>query len=168
MTRNGMRAAVAGAVLCVLTLASAARAETPEEWVALGTRVHGFFGGFIPAGIRIGLDALDRLHAKPRELSVLYYEGATAPCPCIVDGVMLAVGASPGQGTVKIADEKAPAGDLAVIVVTHRKTGQSVRYTVSDAWLPRMLAWNKDAPLQRYQEAMAAQGLYTVEAGPKP
>jgi hypothetical protein len=38
-------------------------AETPDEWVALGARVHGGFGGFIPLGIRIGLDALDRLHA---------------------------------------------------------------------------------------------------------
>jgi len=153
--------------LALLASGAVARAETPDEWIALGTRVHGFFGGFIPAGIRIGLDALDRLNAKPRELSVLYYQGAKAPCPCIVDGVMLAVGASPGQGTVKIAEEKAPAGDLAAIVVTVRQTGQSVRYVVADAWLPKMLAWNKDDPPKRYQEAMNAQGLFTVEA-PKP
>jgi hypothetical protein len=40
-----------------------ARAETPEEWISLGTRVHGGFGAFIPVGIRIGIDALQRLNA---------------------------------------------------------------------------------------------------------
>jgi hypothetical protein len=55
---------------------AAARAETPEEWVALGARVHGGYGAFIPLGIKIGLDAVDRLKAKPRELSVTYYDGA--------------------------------------------------------------------------------------------
>jgi hypothetical protein len=42
-----------------------------------------------------------RLNAKPRELSVLYYSGEGVPCPCSVDGVMLAVSASPGQGSVR-------------------------------------------------------------------
>ena len=46
------------------------RAETPEEWVKLGARVHGGFGAFIPVGIRIGEDAMKRLNALPRELSV--------------------------------------------------------------------------------------------------
>src|SRR5438552_13495763 len=74
------------------------RAEMPEEWVKLGARVHGGFGAFIPVGIRIGEDAMKRLHAQPRELSVVYYSGEGVPCPCSVDGVMLAVSASPGQG----------------------------------------------------------------------
>jgi len=50
-----------------------ASAETPEEWIAFGARVHGAFGAFIPLGIRIGLDAVNRLNAKPRELTVLYF-----------------------------------------------------------------------------------------------
>ncbi len=64
------------------------RAETPEEWVKLGARVHGGFGAFIPVGIRIGEDAMKRLHAQPRELSVVYYSGEGVPCPCSVDGVI--------------------------------------------------------------------------------
>jgi len=32
----------------------AAHAETKEEWIALGARIHGAFGPFIPVGIRIG------------------------------------------------------------------------------------------------------------------
>ena len=41
-----------------------ANAETPDEWVSLGTRVHGGFGAFIPLGIKIGLDAVQRLNTK--------------------------------------------------------------------------------------------------------
>ena len=52
--------------------AATAHAETREEWIALGTRVHGGIGAFIPVGIRIGLDALERLKAGPREVTVLY------------------------------------------------------------------------------------------------
>lgn len=40
---------------------AAGHAETKEEWIALGARVHGAFGPFIPVGIRIGLDAMDKL-----------------------------------------------------------------------------------------------------------
>jgi hypothetical protein len=66
---------------------SAGHAETPEEWIKLGARVHGGFGAFIPAGIRIGLDALERLKAEPRGVAVTFYTGEKAPCPCIADGV---------------------------------------------------------------------------------
>jgi len=154
-------------LVAVVLTAIPSRAETPEEWVALGTRVHGFFGGFIPAGIRIGLDARERLKAEPRGLSILYYQGEKAPCPCVVDGVMIATQASPGQGTVQVAPEKAPPGLLAVIVIRNRKTGEAVRYTIADEWLPKMLAWNKEPPLQRYDAAMAADGLFQVEPLPR-
>jgi hypothetical protein len=66
---------------------SAGHAETPEEWIKLGARVHGGFGAFIPAGIRIGLDALERLKAEPRGVTVTFYTGETSPCPCIAGGV---------------------------------------------------------------------------------
>ena len=66
-----MRANVRLVLFAVLLLSCAsagARAETPEEWVKLGARVHGGFGSFIPVGIRIGEDAMKRLNAQPREL----------------------------------------------------------------------------------------------------
>src|SRR5271163_1528801 len=80
-----------------------AHAETKDEWIALGARVHGAFGPFIPVGIRIGLDAKEKLHAESRGLTVTYYNGAKPPCPCVADGVMIATQASPGQGTLQIA-----------------------------------------------------------------
>ena len=159
-------AAIVG--IAALLVVSAAHAETPDDWVSLGTRVHGFFGGFIPAGIRIGLDALDKLKAKPRGLTVTYRKGPKAVCPCVLDGVMLAVGASPGQGTVEIAPEPAPDGDYAVIVIRDRKTGAGLKYTIPLTEQPIMLSWNKEPPSARYADAMKAEGLFAVEPASSP
>ena len=158
-----MRFVACAAATLLLILHFSARAETPDEWVQLGTRIHGSFDGFIPAGIRIGLDAKERMRAEPRGLSILYYDGAKAPCPCMLDGVMLAIQASPGQGTLQIASAKAPPGLLAVIVIRDRRTGKGLRYSISDKWLSTMLAWNHDEPIKRYEDAMAAEGLFSVE-----
>src|SRR2546427_318656 len=80
----------------LILLSLPAQAETPTEWIELGARVHGAFGAFIPIGIRIGLDAKERIKAEPRGLAVTYYIGQKAPCPCIADGVMLATNAPKG------------------------------------------------------------------------
>jgi len=165
---KGLLRVVLIAAFASMTALSPARADTPEEWIELGTRIHGFFGGFIPVGMRIGFDAKERLHAEPRQISILYYSGAKMPCPCIVDGVMLATQASPGQGTVQIAPEKAPAGLAALIIVTNRKTGEALRYTVAESWIPKMLGWNKLEPQARWDAAMAAQGLFEVSRAAKP
>jgi formylmethanofuran dehydrogenase subunit E len=154
--------ATALALLAPLT-APAADAETPEEWITLGTRVHGAFGAFIPVGIRIGQDALKRLKAEPREVSVTYYDSDKAPCACVADGIMIATTASPGQRTLVIAAEKAPAGAMAVAVIKHRKTGAEVRYTVSETWLPKLFEINmRFDPAGRYNEIMQAEGLFEV------
>jgi formylmethanofuran dehydrogenase subunit E len=140
-----------------------ARAQSPEEWITLGARVHGGFGAFIPVGIRVGLDALERLKAGPREVTVVYLDNDKAPCACIVDGIMLATVASPDQRTLQIATEKAPPGVLAVVTVRHRKTGEAVQYTIADSWLPKLGEWNKMLdPRGRYDEVMKAEGLFTV------
>jgi formylmethanofuran dehydrogenase subunit E len=151
-------------VLAVAFLASSgAYAETKDEWIALGARIHGAFGPFIPVGIRIGLDANEKLHADPRGLTVTYYNGAKPPCPCVVDGIMIATQASPGQGTLQISSDKAPEGMMAVIVIENRKTGEGLRYSVSDEWLPKILGWIKSDPSARYDAAMNAEGLFQVD-----
>ena len=155
--------------IAVLTLllacAGGARAETPEEWVRLLTRVHGGFGSFLPVGIRIGEDAMKRLNAKPRELSVTFYQGGGVPCPCPADGVMLAVGASPGQGTLHVAPEKSPPGTFAVVVIRPRKGGDGLRYSVPISFLPKLGQINSTIqdPLARYNAVMALPDLFTVE-----
>ena len=140
-------------------------AETPEEWVKLGARVHGGFGAFIPVGIRIGEDAMKRLGAQPRELAVVYQSGEGIPCPCSVDGVMLAVSASPGQGSVQVAPEKSPPGTFAVVVIRPRKGGEGLKYTVPMSHMARLGEINRTIqdPLARYHAVMAIADLFTVE-----
>jgi len=156
-------------VLSVLTVlvsaARPARAETPDQWVKLGTRVHGGFGSFIPVGILIGLDAMERLNAQPRELAVTYYSGDGVPCPCSADGLMLAVSASPGQGSIQIASEKSPPGTFAVVLIRPRKGGAGFKYTVPIAMLPKLAQINSTIsdPLARYRAVMDIPDLFTTE-----
>jgi len=155
------------ALAAVSVVSDAGRAETPEQWIELGVRVHGGFGAFIPAGIRIGLDALERLKAERRGVTVTFYSGEKAPCPCIADGVMLATQASPGQGTLRVAAEKAPPGLLAVVVIRDRNSGAGLRYGVSDSWMAKIVDWNRTLdPAGRYQAAMSAPGLFEVADAP--
>ena len=155
---------LAASILVAAALAGPARAETPEEWIALGTRVHGGFGAFIPLGIRIGLDAVARLSAKPRELAVVYHDSPRSPCACFADGIAIATTASVGQRTLTIVPEPAPEGAIAVAVIRPRAGGAGFKYTIPIAALPRLGAMNKDLdPRGRYDAVMRADGLFQVE-----
>jgi formylmethanofuran dehydrogenase subunit E len=162
-----MRHSTAMLLAAALLLPVTAAAETPDEWVALGARVHGAFGAFIPLGIKIGLDAVERLHAKPRELAVLYYDGESAPCACFADGIAIASYASVGQRTLTIAPEKAPPGTAAVIVIRPRHGGAGFKYTIPMSALPKLDEMNKTLdPRGRYDAVMAADGLFAVDPAP--
>jgi hypothetical protein len=162
---NFMRSIVTMVVLATVMSGgtAVARAETPDEWVALGARVHGGYGAFIPLGIKIGLDAVDRLKAKPRELSVTYYDSEKAPCACFADGVAIATSASVGQRSLKIDPENAPDGAAAVIVIRPRQGGPGFKYTIPLSALPRLGKMNTDLdPLGRHDAVMKADGLFEV------
>jgi formylmethanofuran dehydrogenase subunit E len=170
MTKTAYRSAtVTSAIrlgfIALLLLGSGAGAETPDQWVTLLGRVHGGFGSFLPVGIRIGEDAMKRMGAKPRELSVVFYQGEGVPCPCPADGVMLAVGASPGQGTLQVAAEKSPPGTFAVVTIRPRKGGDGLRYTVPISVMPKLGQINSTIqdPLARFEAVMAITDLFTVE-----
>ena len=162
--RLGSRIATA---LVGVFLSTSAMAETPEEWVKLGARVHGGFGAFIPLGIKIGLDAAQTLKAQPRQLSVTYYDNPKSPCACFADGVAIAITASVGQRTITMAPEKAPDDAAAVIVIRPRQGGQGLRYTIPMAALPKLAEMNKTLqPLQRYHAVMKAEPLFTRSVEP--
>lgn len=155
------------ALAASLLLPITAQAEAPDEWIALGSRVHGGFGSFIPLGIKIGLDAVQRLNAKPRELTVLYYDSDASPCACFADGVAIATYASVGQRTLTIAPEKAPAGTVAVIVIRPRKGGAGFKYTIPTSAMAKLGPMNKDLdPRGRYDAVMATDGLFFAEPVP--
>jgi FmdE, Molybdenum formylmethanofuran dehydrogenase operon len=159
---RAMKKITLAALLLLLPLS--ASAETPEEWITLGARVHGAFGAFIPLGIKIGLDAKKRLDAKPRELTVLYYDSDASPCACFADGIAIATQASVGQRTLTIASEKAPPGTAAAIVIRPRQGGAGFKYTIAMAALAKLSPMNKDLdPRGRYGAVMATEGLFQVE-----
>lgn len=111
-----------------------------------------------------GLDAAKRLNAKPRELTVLYYDNDTSPCACFADGIAIATFASVGQRTLTIAPEKAPPGSAAVIVIRPRQGGAGFKYTIPMTALATLGPINKNLdPRGRYDAVMAADGLFQVE-----
>jgi hypothetical protein len=79
---------------------------------------------------------------------------------------MIATEASPGQGTLQMASEKAPPGTMAVVVIRNRKTGAGLKYSISDDWLPTILGWNKLDVAGRFDAAMAALNLFQAEPVP--
>lgn len=160
-------------LVCVVLAFSPVKthAETPDEWIRLGHRVHGDFGTYIALGIRVGLDAMKRLKAEPRELDVTYQDGSQSPCPCVVDGIMLATVSTPGQKSLRVLPGKSDATTLGIIVIKHKKTGESVRYTLFDSARSLLNTWNKGkTERERYNVVMNAPKdfLFRVEVLPKP
>lgn len=152
------------ALIFVVALAPGAHAETPEEWITFGTRVHGGFGSFVPLGIKIGLDAVDRLKAKPRDLAVTYYDGKQAPCACFADGIAIATNASVGQRSLVIAPEAAPEGLAAVAIIRPRQGGPGFRYAIPMSSLAKLRHMNDTLdPRGRYDAVMIATDLFAVE-----
>ena len=148
-------------------MSSPAFAETPEEWIALGARVHGAFGAFIPLGIKIGLDAVERLKTPQRELTVTYFDNDSAPCACFADGIAIATFTSVGQRTLIISPEKAPRHALAVAIIRPRKGGPGFKYTIPMSDLAKLGPMNKNLdPRGRWDAVMKEDGLFTVEEAP--
>ena len=160
-----MKTLMIAALLALIPAAS--NAQTTEEWIALGTKVHGGFGAFIPLGIKIGLDALDRMKAKPRDVAIVYLDSPASPCACFADGIAIATMASVGQRSLVIAPEKAPDDALAVAIIRPRKGGAGFKYTIPKSALPRLGAMNQSLDEKgRFDAVMAADDLFRVEPAP--
>jgi hypothetical protein len=55
------------------------------------------------------------------------------------------------SGRCRSAGE-APAGTLAAIVIRHKKSAETLKYTVGDSWLPKLTEWNRTLdPRGRYE-----------------
>jgi formylmethanofuran dehydrogenase subunit E len=141
-------------------------AQTPQQWVEWGDRVHGGFGSLIAYGIRIGVDAMQRLDAQRRELIVEYTDGPQSPCPCVLDGIAIAVSASLGQRTLSLAPGRTSPGLLGEVTITNRKTGRKLTYRLPQSALPLMQAINRDEKdVGRFDAVMKidASALYSVQ-----
>lgn len=140
----------------------------PDDWVALGTRIHGGFGSYVALGIRIGLDALADLNVSRGDIDVTLVDGPETRCPCIADGLLLATGATPGRATLHIDVGKAPPGVVGIVTVRHQKTHRTMRYTVLPATRARLDEWNQLEPRAKLDTIMQAPAadLYRREVIP--
>ena len=158
-------------LICLLaaTNSGAVLAETPEEWVKLGKRVHGGFGSYIALGVRIGLDAMKRLDARQRDLKVTYQDGQNAPCPCVVDGIAIATVASPGQNSLQVLPNSQNSNVFGIAKIEHKETGKSLHYVIPSSARSQLDRWNQDLnERQRYDAVMnaTASSLFNVTAKP--
>ena len=104
-------------IVGLLLLSHQVNAETPDDWIALGARVHSGFGVLVAVGVKIGLDAVKRLNAGPGDLKVTYYDGDKSPCACAADGIAIATYSSVGQRNFIISPKQAPNEAIAVAVI---------------------------------------------------
>jgi formylmethanofuran dehydrogenase subunit E len=144
-----------------------AQSPSPSEWVELGRRIHGGFGSYVAVGIRIGLDAMERLKANPRELDVTYQDGSSSPCPCVADGIMIATVATPGNNTLRVLPTRAiDPNTFGIAIVKNKKTGETLRYTLPRSARSLLDDWNNLKERDRYNAVMNApeNSLFEVES----
>jgi hypothetical protein len=138
-------------------------AATPAEWIRTSEQVHGEFNTFVAVGVRIGLDALKRLDAMPGDVKVVYINGATTPCVCVADGIMIATRATPGRDAIDVAKVYVRPELMGSAVISNSKTGKRIRYDIPVAHLARLKDWNRTLdPMGRYNAVMKVADLYTV------
>jgi hypothetical protein len=156
-------------IVGLLLLSHQVNAETPDEWIALGARVHSGFGALVAVGVKIGLDAVKRLNAGPGDLKVTYYDGDKSPCACAADGIAIATYSSVGQRNLIISPKQAPNEAIAVAVIRPPNGGPGLKYTIPISALANLRTFNKDlTPREVYDAVMAASGLFEVEPAPSP
>ena len=156
---------VSAVTLSAATLSAVAHPHSPsgdrtgadrDYWIELGEAVHGSFGPLIAVGIRIGDDALKTLGVGPRNVDVTYYSGKDAPCPCVVDGIMLVTTASPGQGTLRVAAEPAAEGQFGRVVIRHTRSNRAVEYVLPPSLASLVKEAMTGAPERRWSLVMKA------------
>lgn len=123
--------------------------ETAEDWVLLGTKLHGGFGSYIALGVHIGLDARERLGAPPRSYDVTLQNGKAAPCACLADGLQLSTGATPGRGSLRVVSDIAAGDVFAIVTVRERTSGRTLTYTVPGEARELLDQWNKIPAAER-------------------
>jgi pyrimidine-specific ribonucleoside hydrolase len=81
------------------------------EWesVMLLNELHQHFGAYSIVGVKMGIYALEILKAAPEEVMVVSEAGSKPPVSCFSDGIMVATGASPGRGLIRVEEKGIPA-----------------------------------------------------------
>lgn len=103
--------------------------EDPEELLALGVKLHGHLGPFMVAGLRMGRLALRLLsHPGYHGIRAEVDAGTTPPVSCLIDGIQVSTGCTPGKGNLAVREGGRPRARF-------RAGGREVGIELRDAWI---------------------------------
>jgi len=91
-----------------------------EEWTAivLTCELHRHLGIYSILGAKMGIYAREILNASLDDLRVISYAGNKPPLSCFNDGLQVSTGASLGQGTISVMEDK-PAIEAVFMIEDH-------------------------------------------------
>jgi pyrimidine-specific ribonucleoside hydrolase len=77
-----------------------------EEWklLSLTSEMHGHLGVYAIIGAKMGLFAMDTLHARHDEVSIVSFAGYKPPVSCLNDGLQVSTGATFGHGLISVCE----------------------------------------------------------------
>jgi formylmethanofuran dehydrogenase subunit E len=127
----------------------------PKELFLLGARFHGHPGPFLALGIRMGLLALSLVESRGhRDIAAEVETGTQPPISCIVDGIQVSTGCTPGKGNLSVK----PLGKPAAVFSAN---GKRVRIEVRPEWLFRLEKLGAPDPLAEEVLRARAEELFT-------
>ncbi len=78
------------------------------EWktCVITNEFHGHLGIYSIVGAKMGIKARETLNAPIDRLEVISFAGSNPPISCFTDGLQVSTGATLGQGTIQLSNEK--------------------------------------------------------------
>ena len=108
--------------------------EDLDELLSLVVRLHGHLGPFMVAGLRMGSTALRLLgHPGYRGIVAEVETGTVPPISCLIAGIQVATGCTPGKGNLVIRDGGRPRA-------TFRANGKVLRIELRSPLVERFRA----------------------------
>lgn len=104
----------------------------PRELWELGVRLHGHRGPFLACGIRMGLLALRLLNCRGyADLEAVAETGSVPPVSCMVDGLQVSTGCTPGKGNLVVEEGGRPAavfssGDRSIRIAIKEEVAKAI------------------------------------------
>jgi pyrimidine-specific ribonucleoside hydrolase len=104
-----------------------------NEWDigVFASEMHRHLGVFEIVGVKMGIRALEYFCTGVDEFELLAFAGSTPPLSCMIDGLLVSTGATPGHGLLTVSDDpiKKPAAEFSYM---NRKIRMSLKPELAD------------------------------------
>lgn len=147
------------------------RGKPPEDWWAEVERYHGHVGPWNALGWRIGQAALGEFNATwgDHSLDIIIAIPDKTPYSCLMEGLMVGTGNSPGRLNLRMSEVHAPS-QIFVSIRSLSDPTRVVVYEPHDTYLEMIRVWPVDqiAQLARECAGLPAEELYRIERHAAP